>query len=373
MTIPIDKTVDEIRGEYLAEAESLQAAGTLPENLNLNRGLIRSLLELFADGHARLYEYLRNLLPQAFGNTSTGDWLRTLHAPAVGITPIAKTKALGQVVFSRTGTTGNLSIPIARIVRTRPDGLGLVYRFVTTVAAVIPDGQTSVTVAVEAEEYGSASNVATGMITEIVTHIPGVDSVTNLSDWLITEGVDDESDANLQARYILAWRSVNGVTKYAYESWARSIPGVVEVVILDQHPRGQGTVDVVITGAGGIPTQNLLDAVAAKVEEMRPINDNALVYGATPVPVDIELEVVLTGGVASTIEDTVETAIRDLFDTGLRIGEDVTLDRIVSETMQVSRYIKKVTITAPAADVAIADSERAQAGTVTITSTTAGI
>ena len=93
MTIPIDKTSDDIRAEYLAEAEELQTAGQLPVNVNLNRGLIRSLIELFANGHTLLYEYLKNLLVQAFGHTATGDWLRTLHAPSVGITPISKTKA----------------------------------------------------------------------------------------------------------------------------------------------------------------------------------------------------------------------------------------------------------------------------------------
>ncbi len=371
--IPIDKDIDQVRAEYLDKASQLQAEGVLPRELNLNRGLVRSFLELFADGHARLYEYLRNLLPQAFGNMATGDWLRTLHAPAVGITPITRTKARGYVTFSRTGSTGNVSIPASRIIKTKPDGTGQVYRFVTSASAVIPEGQTSVSVLAEAEEYGSASNVAAGMISEIVTYIPGVDQVTNASGWLVNEGIDDESDASLQQRYTLAWRSLNGVTKYAYESWVRSIPGVADVRILDQHPRGQGTVDVVITGTGGFPTQNLLDAVTAKVESLRPINDDALVYGATPVPVDITAELVLTGGTASVIETAAETALRTLFDTGLRIGEDVTRNRIVTEIMRVSRNIKNVTLTAPVADVAVGDAERAEAGSLTITSITAGL
>ncbi len=238
--IPVDKSLDDIRTEYLAKVEELQAEGTLPEELNLNRGMFRSFVELFSDGHSRMYEYLAALLVQAFGDTATGDWLRTLHAPSVGITPIGKTKAKGNVTFSRTETSGNVNIPVGRIVRTRPDGNGLVYRFVTTGAAVLADGSGAVTVPVEAEEYGSASNVATGMICEFSTNIPGIDAVTNASGWLTDEGVDDESDASLQARYRLAFSSVNGATKYAYESWARSVAGVAEVRILDQHPRGQG-------------------------------------------------------------------------------------------------------------------------------------
>jgi phage-related baseplate assembly protein len=373
MTIPIDKDRDQVREEYLDEAAQLQEEGLLPAQVNLNRGLIRSLLELFADGHTRLYEYLRNLLPQAFGHTATGDWLRMLHAPAVGITPITKTKASGYITFTRTETTGNVNIPASRIVKTKPDGTGQVYRFVTKIATVIPDGSTSVDVLAEAEEYGSASNVAAGMITEIVTYIPGVDGVTNASGWLVTEGVDDETDESLQNRYILAWKSINGATKAAYESWVRSISGVADVFILDQHPRGQGTVDVVVGGTGGAPTQNLLDAVAAIIEENRPINDDVEVYGVTMVQVDVEAELELTGGVASVIEDAAETALRTLFDVndGLAIGEDATRDRIVAAIMSSSRYIKRVTLTTPSEDVEISSYERAELGTITIASVTA--
>jgi uncharacterized phage protein gp47/JayE len=371
--IPINKTRDDVRNDYLAKASDLQNEGLLPAELNMNRGLFRSFLELFSDGHTRLYEYLQNLLPQAFGNTASGDWLRTLHAPSVGITPIAKTKAKGSVVFARSGTTGNVNIPASRIVKTKPDGSGQIYRFVTSEAAVIADGSESVTVPVEAEEYGSAANVATGMISEIVTYIPGVDTVTNASDWLTDEGVDDESDTSLQTRYKLAWSSVNGATKYAYESWVRAVAGVADVRILDQHPRGQGTVDVVITGTGGIPTQGLIDEVTAKVETLRPINDDVLVYGATSVPVDVTAEIVLTGGTAAEVENAVETAIQTLIGTELLIGEDVTLDRITATIMQVSGYIKSVTISFPVADVTIDDDEQVTLNSTTITSTTAGI
>lgn len=62
-------------------------------------------------------------------------------------------------------------------------------------------------------------------------------------------------------RYRLQWAANNGCTKYAYKAWALSVPGVSSVEILDQHPRGQGTVDVVVRGSAVLPTEALLERV----------------------------------------------------------------------------------------------------------------
>ncbi len=113
--------------------------------------------------------------------------------------------------------------------------------------------------------------------------------------------------------------------------------------------------------------------MTAVIESLRPINDDVSVYGATAVAVDITAELTLTGGTASEIESAVETALQTLFGSEITIGEDVTLDRLISTIMQASRYIKSVAITAPAADVEIENSERADLGTITLTTSTAGV
>ncbi len=49
--------------------------------------------------------------------------------------------------------------------------------------------------------------------------------------------------------------------------------------MLDQHPRGQGTVDVIVRGSAGVPTQTVVDAVAAVIEQHRHQNDDVAVGG----------------------------------------------------------------------------------------------
>ena len=107
---------------------------------------------------------------------------------------------------------GNVRIPAGRIVRTQPDGKGDIYRYVTDELAVLPEGAASVAVPATAEEYGQGANAAVGQICELVTPVEGISGVTNAADWLLEEGADEESDASLQRRYVLAWQRQAGVT-----------------------------------------------------------------------------------------------------------------------------------------------------------------
>jgi uncharacterized phage protein gp47/JayE len=373
MSIPVEKTLDEIRTDLFGRVATVQQDGWLPEWLNLNRGPIRGLIELWAWGLFQLYSFLAVVLKQAFPNTSTGAWL-DLHCAQVAVERKESTKAKGQVKFSRTDTTGNVIIPEGRVVKTKPDGTGNVYRYVTLAEAILPDGQAEIYVDVEAEEYGTGANATAGQITEISTVINGIDAVTNESGWLESEGADAETDDDLRARYFLRWQDINGATKYAYESWAMSITGVIAVTILDQHPRGQGTVDVVIKGAAGIPTQDLIDAVDAKVQANRPINDDVLVKSPTAVDIDITAELELVSGTAAAILTEAENRIRAIFTdpatvTGIspiQIGEDLTMDRLIAAVMAVSG-VKKINWTSPAADVVAAEDGLAVLNSLALT------
>lgn len=377
----VSKSLDTIRQEMFdrlsEKQEEYYAAGWLPIRLNLNKGIVRGLIELWCWGTWQLYLFLALVLKQAFPDTATGLWL-DLHCKQVGITRKAATKATGTVYFTRAGTAGNVPIPIGRVVRTKPDGTGNVWRFVTTAAAVLADGTSEVAVAVEAEEYGSGSNATVGQICEIATVIPGVDAVENRTGWLLSEGGDVEEDEPLRLRYVLAWKERSGCTKYAYQAWALSVLGVVSAKILDQHPRGQGTVDVVIQGSAGIPTQALIDAVTAKIagtgadDDLPPINDDWLVKGPTPVNVVIMAELVLTSGTPADILLEAENRVRALFGgaqvTGiapLGVGTDLPLDQLKKPMLIPG--VKKINPTSPVADVAVAVDELAVLQSITLT------
>ena len=293
---------------------------------------------------------------------ATDRWL-DLHCSQVGVQRQVQTKALGKVNFTREETAGNVTIRKNSIVKTRPDGAGMVHRFVVLDSVVLQDGQESISVNVESEDYGQQANVTPGMISEFSTVIPGVDMVENPDGWLTREAVDNEKNDRLKERYELAWKDINGSTKYAYESWARSVSGVVAAKILDRHPRGQGTVDLVIKGTAGLPTAELIDEVAAVVEANRPVNDDAGVLSPDPVNITITAELVLFSGTPDVILATVENRIHAIFTDPsvlpdvdpIGIGEDLTIDRLTHVIMAVGG-IKKINWTFPSGDTPVPDT-----------------
>ena len=382
MSIPVNKTLADVRGEVYARLAQVQedyvAQGWLPSRINLNKGVVRGLLELFCWGLWKLYEFLALVLEQAFPRTSADAWLN-LHADQLDLVRRPATKASGVVYFLRaTGGAGNVKIPAGRIVRTLPDATGSVYRYVTTADAVLPEGFLDIAVPVEAEEYGRASNVTPGQIREVSTHVPGIGSVENREDWLSEEGADEETDAQLRERYALAWLGNNGVTKYAYMSWGLSVPGVIAVAVLDKHPRGQGTVDVVIKGAAGIPTEALITKVGLAVASHAPINDDWQAKAPIAVPVHIEAQLEYVTGEASSLRAEAEARIRAIFTdptlvagiAPLQIGEDLTRDRLVGVLMAITG-IKRIIWTNPAADVAVPGNGLAVLESLTLTATEA--
>ena len=313
----ISRTIDDIRSELYLRLEAVQdayaAKGWLPRRLNLNKGVVRGPIELFAWGQFQLYTLLQTVLKQAVPYYATGKWA-DIHAQSVELSRREATKALGLVRFFRNPEhTGNVPIRAGRIVCTLPDGAGEVYRYVTAEDAVLPADAEYVEVPVESESYGASANASAGMICELVTPVPGVSGVGNAKGWLTSEGADAETDAQLMERYRLRWAASSGCTKYAYIDWALSVPGVMSVAILDQHPRGQGTVDIVVRGSAIIPTEALLARVREAIAPNTPINDDWLVQGPTPVPVTLSGTLEYVTGDPDWLIATASNRLRALF------------------------------------------------------------
>lgn len=346
----ISRTIDAIRADLYGRLDAVQddyaARGWLPARLNLNKGVLRGLIELTAWGQFQLYTLMQTVLQQAAPYFSAGKWL-DIHAQSVELERRQATKARGLVRFRRSPdslkSSGNVPIPSGRIVRTLPDGTGEVYRYITQEHTVLPAGDAEVAVIVESESYCASANASADMICELVTPVPGITQVTNTADWLISEGADAETDAQLAERYRLQWMANNGCTKYAYMDWALSVPGVSSVAILDQHPRGQGTVDVVVRGSAVLPTEALLARVREAIAPHTPINDDWLVKGPTPVSVSISGELSYVMGDPELLIASAVNRLRALFAdkspyadvTPLQIGQDVPLALLTHVAMGV--------------------------------------
>lgn len=362
MSTRLSKDIGDIRAGLFERIEAVQdeyaSKGWLPVRLNLNKGIARGIIELFAWGLWQLYNFLAVVHKQAIPLQATGDWLDT-HAAQVDENRKPATKARGSVLFWRGDGTGNIRIPAGRIVRTQPDGKGDIYRYVTDELAVLPDGAASVAVPATAEEYGQGANAAAGQICELVTPVEGISRVSNAADWLLEEGADAESDVALRRRYVLAWQSQAGITRAAYEAAALSVPGVVDVYVADQHPRGEGTVDVIVQGAAGMPTQKLLEDVRAALDAAIVINHDLLVRAPDPVKVSVRAALELISGDADAIRAEAENWVRAMFSYGddpaiprFSIGKDVVRDRLASGLVGISG-VKRIRWESPVEDVEI--------------------
>jgi len=369
----INKSIDDIRDQLISRIETAQVNGWLPDKINFGRGPIRGLIEIWAWGVWQLYEYMRVVVSQAIPGESSGSWL-DLHCEQIGITRYAALKTKGIVYFCRDDVTGNVIIPKGRIVKTKPDGAGNIYRYYTLAEHVLIDGNSRIGIEVESESAGEDYNVVIGMISELSTVVPGIEYVWNDSDWITTEGRDVESDEQLAQRYRLAWESLSGVTKRAYESWAR-LPGITEVQVIDGHPRGQGTIDIIIRSSSGVPTEDVVLMVQDAIDAKKPINDDALVMAPEEIHVSVAGTIEIKpehAGLTNEIEVGARNHIAGVF-TGankLGIGEDLTRERLISEVMNDYR-IKRFVIENPEVTVLMTQYQIAVLNSLEITCTVA--
>lgn len=337
-------------------------------------GVFYTLLEMANQGLADLYQLLKDQTRQQYIDTATGQWLDFRAAEYNVFRKLAQ-KTLGVVVFRRSEAVGNLPIHPGTVVATPIDRHGNRLQFIVTALTVLEEGQLEVAVPVEAEFAGANYNVGTGLITQLVTYIPGIETVTNGEDWITREGTDDEGDESLRARAKNKWIELSASGgRDAYIGWAKSINGVASVQVDDTQPRGQGTVDVIITGTAGIPTQALIDEVQAHVNKKKPLCTDVLVLG--PAPVEIYFDVILHlhpdyGDLA-----TAEAQAREIIDSMFRYGDTENngitkvssqfglIRNVVISNLMTIEHVVNVTLNFPATDMAVTTRELAVKGTV---------
>lgn len=282
---------------------------------------LRTLLELAGEGIADVERLAAVLAEAGYLQTASGSWLSLLTESDYGIGRQASTFARGTVrLVAAPGAA--INVPSGLIVGTA-SGL----KYFTTEGGTVPAGGI-LDVPVVAEQPGSVYNVAVGGVSRLHTPLPGL-AVTNLAGWLTAAGAEEESDAALRRRASLRWAERGGgATRDAYEYAALSAhPAVDRVAVLDEHPRGQGTVDVVVWGSGGIGLE-VVAAVDAAVQQRRPLTADVLVYAANERVVPVGLEIYAPFGDRLTIEAEVHRNL-DALQRGLGIGERLYASQIV--------------------------------------------
>ena len=250
-------------------------------------GIFYHLLMILCQVKIELTKLLRLVLNNMFITHASGTWL---DLKAADFTKERKSaiKTRGLITLYKEAGAGTVKVAKGYVFKTDRDVMGEELRYRATETTILAPDTSTGTVLVEAETAGSRYNAAPGQITKCLIHMEGIFSITNEAGWITKEGADEETDESLRSRTLGAWAELSTLPiRDKYKNVCEGVPGVLYVNVLDQHPRGQGTVDIIVTGTAGEATEGLLDKVRTAAEEIKGPYDDLLIYSSATVTQDI--------------------------------------------------------------------------------------
>ena len=346
------KTIDEIYREMLAcfgEETGLEPR----EGTDLSARMYALAAQVYA-----LYVQADWVARQAFPQTAEGEYL-DYHAQLRSLERKPALPAQGTVRFTAgEAAQSDRAIPEGTVCMTA----GLV-RFATTQAAVLPAGELTVDVPVQALEPGTAGNVSAQTVVSMAVAPMGIASCTNPQAF--AGGADGEGDEELRARILDTFRRLpNGANAAFYEQGALSFDQVAAAAVIPK-PRGLGSVDVIVSTLAGTPGEELLEQLQDYFEQRREIAVDVQVKAPTPVTVNVAVQVKAKGGWdKAQVLEQVEEALEGWFD-GKLLGRNVLLAQLGS-LIYGCDGVENYAISAPAADLAVDPGELPVLGTLSV-------
>lgn len=331
-------------------------------------GIFYHLCRMLVTIYIELKELARTIVNSCFIKHAEGDWLKIKAADYSKQQKEAK-KAKGYVSIYRNEYNNALQVTKGHCFKTEPDAGGKELKFYCCENTVIDAGEPVGKVLVEAEEAGTYYNIASGRITISMIHLDGVDYVTNEEDWLFEEGAEEENLEDLRDRCMSSWAELATRTiEEKLRNAAKSVPGVLDARIDAQHPRGQGTVDVIVTGAAGEASPELIRKVGEAIEPLKGNYEDYFVKSSEVVRQDFELVIYLAEDAATDGVDVQATKlIEDMM--ALTRGEMNTLyrDSIIQVLSTKIDNYRKTDILQPSDDMALEQDKVIMAGDINVT------
>lgn len=292
----ITPPLDTIRRDQLRDIRNLLQLTEAETGSDSDWFVRASAVASVAEG---LYQHQAWIVRQIFPDTADGEYL-AMHARTRGLTKKPGTTAGGTVTL--TGAT-NAAAPAG--LTAQRDGKSWVT---TEAGAAGQDGK--LTVKASATVTGTAGNTSAAQTATLAGTPFGFDSTVTVS--AMTGGTDAETDAALLDRLLeLIRRPPAGGNKYDYRRWALEVAGVSAAYVYPLR-RGPGTVDVVVTSAGGLPSADTLKAVQAHIDDVRPVTaKNALVLAPAARAVDVTVKVSLSGLTLDAAKVSITKALGD--------------------------------------------------------------
>ncbi|MCR1767878.1 hypothetical protein B7760_01721 [Burkholderia glumae] len=279
-----------------------------------------------------LYQHQLWVAKQIFPDTADDEYV-ILHARARGVYRKPEIASTGTVTL-----TGAVGVNV-------PSGITAKYQdgtvYTTTSGGTIgADGTLSVSaVAVEA---GAAGNRVAGDSLAITVPPANVSATATVVS--MTNGTDIEPIESLLARLLQKMRKPPaGGNKYDYWQWAMEVAGVAAAYVYPLR-RGPGTVDVVIASSSGVPSDAVIAATQAHIDDQRPVTaKNALVLGPTIVYYDVVVQVALDGISLSDADSAVAKALAG-YDGTIAPGDKVVRSRIEAVVSDVTGIADRLVV-----------------------------
>lgn len=332
--------------------EELKQEGFIINNFNKG-GIFYMIIRIFVLIYIELISLSRKIINSSFIKHAEDDWL-IIKAADFGKTLKEPVKAKGYITIYRDNYTNALQVSKGHMFKTEPDVNGKELKYYALETTVINAGEETGLILVEAEEPGTDYNVSAGKITVSMIHLDGVSDITNESDWIYEEGADGEELESLRKRVEGSWdelaeRTTEGKLKNA----AMSVSGVLSVQINAQHPRGQGTTDIIVTSTNGEATDELLKKVADATEYLKGNYDDFLYKSSTIVNTDIALTIYISKD-ANT--DGIDESAKCLIENMMKISNREEMNCLYLDDI---RYVlknsipsyKRAVITSPESDI----------------------
>ena len=357
--------MDTLRDKKIAE---LQEEGFVITNFH-SGGIFYTMLMIVLRVKLELIQLMRTVLNNLFVSHATGVWLDLKMADYSKKRKKAQ-KTQGLVTVSRLNAEGEaVKIPKGTVFKTVQDINGEELRFFALEAAVLQKGAQTAEVPVEAELEGTRYNVPQEQITRTLTYLGEV-SVSNTKDWITREGSDTEDDESARTRTLRSWSELaQRAIEDTFVNTAESVPGVLFAQADCLHPRGQGTVDLIVTGTAGEATEGLLNDVRKAVAQIAGPYDNILVKSSVTVPQDIAVTVTVSNAPDnSQIENRVRTILTGLLAVrkGRRLHE-LTCSDINLAIRSGCDTVTNAVVTVPATDVRLSRDKVIIPGTISVT------
>lgn len=327
--------------------------------IRVNRGGDMALrLYAVAAELASLWVQSEWLKKQSFPQTAIGECL-DMHAQTRGLERGKPVCATGLIRFEIDEVRNSELVIEAGTVCLNPAGV----EFLTTENGIIAKGDKHCLAAAEARIGGSFGNVPAGSIRYMSLAPVGVVRCCNPAAF--SGGAEEETDESLRARVMASYASLpNGSNIAFYEQEALNTDGVAAVRVLPCK-RGNGTVDIIIAGPYGLPSQNLISSLRARLEKQREICVDISVLPPTTVSVAVSVDIdVLPGFDAEKVVCAVSDSIRSLFD-GKMLGKDILLAKLGSVIYGVEG-VENYAVKTPAADILISYNELPVLGSVDV-------